>query len=75
MLRYVNIKRLQCWIFYEENYMTVAEQVATLKSRHAEIEKNIEDEIGRPQPDHNVVAGLKKQKLRIKDELFELGAQ
>lgn len=55
--------------------MTVAEQVATLKCRHAEIEKNIEEEIGRPQPDHNVVAGLKKQKLRIKDELFELGAQ
>lgn len=55
--------------------MTAADQVTDLKIRHAELEKSIEDEIGRPQPDQNIVAGLKKQKLRIKDELVVLGAQ
>ena len=55
--------------------MTAADQVTDLKNRHAELEKTIEDEIGRPQPDQNIVAHLKKEKLRIKDELVELGAQ
>ncbi len=55
--------------------MNVAEQVEALKSRHAELEKVLEDEIGRPQPDQGVIAGLKKQKLRIKDELAQLTVQ
>ena len=55
--------------------MTAAEQVTALKNRHAELEKIIQDEICRPQPDQSIVADLKKQKLRIKDELAELGAQ
>ena len=55
--------------------MTAVDEVVDLKIRHAELEKTIEDEIGRPHPDQNVVAGLKKEKLRIKDELVGLGAQ
>lgn len=55
--------------------MTAANQVTDLKIRHAELEKTIEDEIGRPHPDQNVVADLKKEKLRIKDELLVLGVQ
>ena len=45
--------------------MNVAEQVEALKSRHAELEKVLEDEIGRPPPDQGVMGGLMKQKLRI----------
>lgn len=55
--------------------MTAVNHVTDLKLRHAELEKTIEDEIGRPHPDQNVVADLKKEKLRIKDELVGLGAQ
>jgi len=55
--------------------MTAADQVKDLKIRHAELEKTIEDEIGRPHPDQDIVVSLKKEKLRIKDELAELGAQ
>ena len=55
--------------------MTVADEVMDLKNRHAELEKTIEDEIGRPHPDQNIVVSLKKEKLRIKDELVGLGVQ
>jgi hypothetical protein len=55
--------------------MTAADQVTDLKNRHAELEKTIQDEIGRPQPDQDIVVSLKKEKLRIKDELVCLGAQ
>ena len=54
--------------------MIAANQVTDLKHRHAELEKTIEDEVRRPHPDQDVVAGLKKEKLRIKDELVGLGA-
>ena len=53
--------------------MSVEEQVSTLKSRHAELEQILENEISRPHPDQGLISGLKKQKLRIKDELVELG--
>jgi len=49
--------------------MTTADEVMDLKNRHAELEKTIEDEISRPHPDQNIIASLKKEKLRIKDEL------
>ena len=55
--------------------MTGLEQVEALKSRHAELEQILEDEVGRPQPDQGVIAGLKKEKLKIKDELAQLTVQ
>ena len=55
--------------------MAAADQVMDLKNRHAELEKTIQDEIGRPLPDQDIVVSLKKEKLRIKDELVSLGAQ
>ena len=55
--------------------MTAVDLVNDLKNRHAELEKTIEDEIARPHPDQEVVVSLKKEKLRIKDELAHLGAQ
>jgi hypothetical protein len=55
--------------------MTGVEHVDVLKSRHAELEQILEDETGRPQPDQSIIAGLKKEKLRIKDELAQLTVQ
>ncbi|MDA0652885.1 MAG: YdcH family protein [Proteobacteria bacterium] len=55
--------------------MTAANQVTDLKNRHATLEKTIQDEIARPHPDQDIVVSLKKEKLRIKDELVELGAE
>ncbi len=52
--------------------MTVEEQVASLKARHAELEEALTQENARPMPDAATIADLKKRKLRIKDELARL---
>ncbi len=52
--------------------MTVEEQVASLKARHAELEEALTQEHARPLPDAATIADLKKRKLRIKDELARL---
>lgn len=43
--------------------------VSSLAAKHAEIEARINDEQRRPLPDMNVVALLKKQKLRLKEAI------
>lgn len=43
--------------------------VSSLTAKHAEIEARISDEQRRPLPDMNVVALLKKQKLRLKEAI------
>jgi hypothetical protein len=53
--------------------MAMDDHVDILKSKHAELENMLARENTRPHPDQSVVADLKKQKLRIKDELARLG--
>ena len=48
-------------------------RVEALRARHAELEDMIEQEHSRPLPDDTVITQLKRQKLRIKDELALLG--
>jgi hypothetical protein len=55
-----------------EDKMSVDERIATLKVKHTELENALDTEVGRPQPDHGLISNLKKQKLRIKDELAQL---
>ena len=55
--------------------MSVDDHVSALKTRHAALEEVLEQEFTRPHPDQAVIADIKKQKLRIKDELAQLGAQ
>ncbi len=52
--------------------MALYDHIESLKTKHAELETLIAQETARPQPDNSMVAGLKKQKLRIKDELSRL---
>ncbi|HSR56050.1 MAG TPA: YdcH family protein [Alphaproteobacteria bacterium] len=47
-------------------------QIEKLKADHAGLEKEIEDELTRPYPDDQLIADLKRQKLRIKDQLLRL---
>ncbi len=42
---------------------------AALEAKHATLDRRIADEAGRPHPDSVAIAGLKKQKLRVKEEL------
>jgi hypothetical protein len=55
--------------------MKVDERIAALKSKHAELEAALEEENQRPLPDSTVVADIKRQKLRIKDEIYRLSNQ
>lgn len=42
---------------------------AALETKHAVLDQRIADETGRPMPDNIAIAELKKQKLRLKEEL------
>jgi len=44
-------------------------RAAALGARHSKLEKQILEEAKRPLPDAGRLAGLKRQKLMIKDEL------
>jgi hypothetical protein len=48
--------------------------ITQLKSKHAGLELAIENEMARPHPDEKALNKLKRQKLRIKDELLKCEA-
>jgi hypothetical protein len=43
--------------------------LSALTARHAGLDQRIAEESKRPLPDRSVVAGLKKQKLKVKEAL------
>jgi hypothetical protein len=45
---------------------------AALETKHAGLDRRIADEAHRPMPDPLVLAELKKQKLKLKEELSSL---
>jgi hypothetical protein len=53
--------------------MATAQHLESLKMKHADLEAKIADEEGRPHPDDEIIHELKKMKLRIKDQLAEMG--
>jgi hypothetical protein len=52
--------------------MTVSDHIDSLKAKHADLERKIEAEEQRPMPDTVAVHSLKKEKLKIKDEIARL---
>ncbi len=52
--------------------MSLAERIESLKLKHMELETALEEQVSRPHPDDVEIATLKKQKLRIKDEILTL---
>jgi hypothetical protein len=52
--------------------MSVVEHLDSLKAKHTDLEHLIEMEEARPRPDENKINELKRQKLRIKDEMAQL---
>ena len=52
--------------------MAMDDHIESLKSKHAELEDLLTQENARPHPDDNLISDLKKQKLRIKDELAKI---
>ena len=54
--------------------MQTNESVASLNDKHATLERAIEEENQRPHPDDVRLSELKREKLRIKDEIHHHGA-
>jgi hypothetical protein len=54
--------------------MTVAEHVDALRAKHATLKHAVELENQRPHTDDIHIAELKREKLRIKDEIARLEA-
>jgi len=52
--------------------MTLQSRIDSLKERHADLELRIADEDSRPRPDGDVLARLKLEKLRLKEEMERL---
>ena len=52
--------------------MTVAEHVDALRAKHTSLKQAVEQENQRAYPDDLRIAELKREKLRIKDEITRL---
>ena len=52
--------------------MSLQDRIEALKEKHAALERALDDENKRPLPDQDAVHDLKRQKLRIKDEICQL---
>ena len=52
--------------------MSEPDRIVALKQQHAALEHEIDEENARPLPNRDTIADLKRQKLRIKDELYQL---
>ena len=51
--------------------MDMSARSSSLMERHAQLDREISAEMQRPMPDSTRIAGLKRQKLRLKDELYQ----
>ena len=52
--------------------MALASHLAELSEKHRSLERQIEEELSRPGADDLEILKLKKEKLRIKDEMVKL---
>jgi hypothetical protein len=52
--------------------MSIASHLSALENKHKTLERQIEDELSRPSTDEIRVAELKRQKLKLKDEITRL---
>lgn len=52
--------------------MSLQQRLVTLNDRHSALEMRIAEEGGRPRPDETALAQLKREKLRLKEEIERL---
>ncbi len=55
--------------------MSLEAHIGELRDKHRSLEAEIEDELAHPSSDDLRIAELKRQKLRIKDEIARLEAE
>lgn len=52
--------------------MSLDERIESLRSKHANLDEELKVESQRPLPDPSVVSKLKREKLKLKDEIHRL---
>ncbi len=52
--------------------MSSQDRIEELRAQHRSLENTLDHETSRPSPNLDVVTDLKRQKLRIKDQIHEL---
>lgn len=52
--------------------MPVAERIDSLRAKHSRLETEIDQEASRPLPDDVQLARLKREKLRLKDQISKM---
>jgi len=52
--------------------VSLTERLESLRARHAGLDAQITEENKKPHPDDTTIHALKKEKLRIKDEIARL---
>jgi hypothetical protein len=52
--------------------MSQKDRIEALREKHAALERAIDEENSRPLPNDDTISDLKRQKLRIKDEIYQL---
>jgi len=52
--------------------MSQKDRIESLREKHAALERAIDEENSRPLPNDDMISDLKRQKLRIKDEIYQL---
>ncbi|WP_259782706.1 YdcH family protein [Aestuariispira ectoiniformans] len=52
--------------------MSIHDRISSLKARHTELKKQVDQEMARPMPDDEVLRELKHEKLHLKDEIHHL---
>lgn len=53
--------------------MAFEDRIDSLRSKHQALDTELKMETQRPLPDPSIIAKLKKEKLRLKDEMSRLG--
>jgi hypothetical protein len=54
--------------------MNTDSYISSLEARHARLDRELDEESHRPLPDSMAIQTLKRQKLRIKDEIWRQSA-
>ncbi len=55
--------------------MSFEDRIESLRLKHQSLEDELKAEGQRPSPDANVISRLKREKLKLKDEINRLGHQ
>ncbi len=52
--------------------MSLQDRIEALREKHAVLERALDEENSRPLPNQDAISDLKRQKLQIKDEIYQL---